>query len=200
MSYEAILNDVKRHYEDRKPYLSKKQIIFLQGKNTLRDKMFGMFTKNYIDRKKLILEANITYAYTIKTWSNNDYNDDYYPSWIIFSPQIKYSANPHLYERINKNLNDYKFDSSDKSHDKKLKMFLTEDLSEPVMFKLNKELAGEDIVYLHFVYVRSSQFTQFKMGINLIMFNPNVSKEVLYVPEVLWTKEYKEIKYEDKEE
>lgn len=194
MDYEQIITNFQKDFKGKVWTLNSEEKKHLLDKDTPRGRMFGFLTMSYYKRLKLFEEGTFTYAYCFKTWNNSYGSDRPYPVWFIFSPESYFNKNRNELEKIAAKLGKFVKDfdcKKDKKH-KKLFTMLNEYLSEPNYIELPFEFTDNHLIYLHVTYLRPLQNPHFNLGYNVVVFSKGISKEVLFVPEMFWNKEYKE--------
>lgn len=191
MDYKALLIEQNEFWLGKRAFLSKEDIAYLGNKKTLRGKMLGFLTSAYYKRTKLIKQGEILYSYVFKEWSNDVGGDDpQHPTWMLFSPSAVFAEHPESLKAVAEKLQGMSVDKQSDKKAKKLKGLLDEPLSDASYFEVPSEYTDGALVHLSIVYVISSLVPCFRLGLNLIIANQSVSKEVLYLPVSYWTDAY----------
>lgn len=129
-------------------------------------------------------------GYVIRFWEKNDVNVGLHPVWILYSPQKKFVENPDVYLKIIDNIEELR---AKKKYDKKLRAIknaLFEPYADAEMLELPPELANGGLVYLSIIYRYKETMPDLRLGPNLVIVNPSVSKEILFLPRKYWVAEW----------
>ncbi len=193
MDYKKAIVEQRDNYSHLVNSMSKQEFSFLAGKDTFRGKCFGFLTKQYYQRTRLLREGQLVYGYAFKAWTNDMDPSRTFPSWVLFSPEEIFSYDPDVYIQIANNIQklcdgEAKEDNKNKEL-KKFKSALIEELSDPNYVKVPTQFSEGHLVYMSTIYVRPNQLPIFRLGLSVIIMNPNISKEVLYLPQKYMTKE-----------
>lgn len=195
MKSEEIILNFEKEFKGKLWTLTLEEKKHLLDRDTPRGRMFGFLTKAYHKRYKLFECGNFAYAYCFKSWDNSYGSDRPYPIWFLFSPESHFIKNKEELEKIVSRLGKFNKEYV-KNRDKKYKKLFTslnEYLSEPNYMELPLEFTDNHLVYLHCTYLRPNQLPHFNLGYNVVCYSKGISKEVMFIPEVFWTKEYKEV-------
>lgn len=191
MFERKILTNLTAYYAEKRLSFKKNDIAFIAGKDTFKGKMLGFLTADYYRRSKLIMEGNIIYGYVYRTWTNEVTYTRPYPTWVLFSPAKEFIDNPQLYATISTNLQAIELPKHPTAELRKLHTMLNAELSEPKYVMIPEPYAQGHLVYLSMVYLRTSHNNNLRLGINPFIIAPTISKEILYVPTMYWTEEFK---------
>ncbi len=183
MTPKEILLEIRESYISSVPLFNKDDENYQCLKDYRFGRLHGIFTPDYHKRKRLFKEGIITYAYVFKSYQNKMDEDQDYPIWLIISPSTKYIDNPHLYEEVVCQLNQFMTDRPKKNKEKKLLNILLGELSEPKYIELPKELTNGDLVYLSSGYVRHTHTQDFRMGLNVVLYGLSFTKEIMLLPD-----------------
>lgn len=162
--------------------MDNKEIRFISGKNTFKGALLGFMEKKYYQREKLIKQGEIIYALTFKTWSNDLSLIKPYPTWVLFSPEIIFKENPDLYTEYFDRISKLLLESKEKRY-KKINKILNDELGEPQYLQIPPEIVDNHILYVSTIFLRIEQNPTIKLGLNLIIMSPLISKEVIYLPD-----------------
>ena len=189
---QKLIKDLESDFKGKLLTLTKDEKNHLVDKDTMRGKLLGIFTSAYYKRYRLFEQGMFAYSYVFKSWNNSFGSDKPYPVWMLFSPEEYFLKSPYELENITAKLGQFvkEYEQKDKIN-RKLFINLTEPLSEPTYFQLPMKFSNNHLVYLHMTYLSPTQLPHFTLGYNVVCFNPNISKEVMFLPEYFWTKEYK---------
>lgn len=189
VDYKKTLIEQRDDYVRLLPTLTKQEFAFLAGKDSFHGKCFGFLTRAYYQRSRLLREGQLVYGYAFKAWTNTTDSSKTFPSWVIFSPEDIFSINPNLYAELADKIQ-LLCDSEVKDRDlKKFKALLTEELADPCYVRVPDRYSDGHLVYMSTIYVRPNQLPIFRLGLSIIIMNPNVSKEVLYLPQKYMNKQ-----------
>lgn len=193
MDFKTNIEQINQTWLEKRVSLSKEDIAYIANKDTLRGKMLGFMTAPYYKRSNLIKQSEIFYAYVFKEWTNNvDGPDPQHPTWMLFSPSRTFNEHPEKLKEIAEGLEQLKVDKGSSKDLIKLYNLINEPLSDTSYFEIPEPYNHGELVYLSIVYVIASLMPYFHLGLNLIMANQSVSKEVLYFPSRYWPTEYAE--------
>lgn len=178
----------------RKASFTKEDLTRLSNKDTFRGKMFGFLTREYYQRTKLIRESDLFFAFVFQEWSNNVQGEELrHPTWLLFSPSLEVNKNPTILKDVAEKIRGLKDVAKPITKaEKQLKKLLVEPLSDVEYFEIPEPYASGHLVYLSIVYIEKRLVPSFKLGLNLIMASQQASKEVIYLPEDYWNKDYRE--------
>lgn len=189
VDYKKILVEQREDYAHLLPTLTKQEFSFLAGKDSFHGKCFGFLTRAYYQRSRLLKEGQLVYGYAFKAWTNTSDSTKTFPSWVIFSPEDTFACDPNLYIGLADKIQSL-CDSEIKDKElKKFKALLMEELADPCYVKVPDKYSEGHIVYMSTIYVRPNQLPIFRLGLSIIIMNPNVSKEVLYLPQKYMNKQ-----------
>jgi len=191
MDYAKTLAEINESWQAKRITLSGKETAYIGNKATLRGKMLGFLTSSYYKRTKLIEQGSVSYAYVFKEWSNDVQGEDpQHPTWMVFSPASKFNEHPEKLKQISERLQGLAKEESVPKGLKVLRNLIVEPLSDASYFEIPPEYSDGELAYLSIVYVIASLVPCFHLGLNLILANRSVSKEVLYLPSTYWSDEY----------
>lgn len=190
MDFEKCILDLNSHWLIQRASLSKEDLAYLSYQDTFRHRLEGFMTNTYYRRKKMIMGSDILYCYVFQDWSNDERGmGDEYPTWMLFSPSSKINNNPALLKEISAKVLSIKKAEPQNKEEKELKKLLVETLSDCSFFEIPPSYSLGNLIYLSIVYLHTDHVPFFHLGLNLILSNPSLSKEVLYFPTKYWPKE-----------
>jgi hypothetical protein len=182
MQKNEFLKKINENFYAKVPTMDKKEIRFISGKNSLQGILLGFLERKYYQRERLIKQGEITYGLTFKAWSNDESLAKPYPTWVLFSPESVFKDNPNLYqdylEKIYASISETK-----EKRLKALKNMLDDELGEPQYFEVPPLLVDNHIMYISSIFIRPEQNPKLGLGVNLIIMNPLISKEIIYLPD-----------------
>jgi len=188
MDYGKTLAEINESWQAKRLALTGKEIAYIGNKASLRGKLLGFLTGPYYKRTKLIQTGDIYYAFVFKEWSNDVQGEDpQHPTWMVFSPERKLNENPELLKGIAEKLQGLAIEKNCPKDLRVLRNLIVEPLSDTSYFELPQEYTNGELAYLSIVYVIPSLVPCFHLGLNLILANQSVSKEVLYLPTAYWS-------------
>ncbi len=178
MEITKALKEVYQAYEGKKVALSKEEIAYALGRDSVRGKLIGFLTRDYYKRKKLLLEGHAVLGYAFKAYSQNE-KAAYSRLWILYSPVAEFSAKPGLYGEIAAKLSDLE---TDKKADKKTRLFLTalkEPYADAKAMEVPTEYTDGKLVYLYIIDYEKVRYPEMRLGYNFFVSEPLISKELL---------------------
>lgn len=198
VDFAKVISELRKQYDAKKGSFTKKELQFLTGRDTLRGRLLGFLTAAYYRRPRLFREGRVTYALAFRKWTGMERSERLLSTWVLFSPSSEFDAHPDLLYKVKANL-DALVENGEKNRKlHKLYVALTEELSEPAYMEIPKEFSEGKLVYLSFIYLRNHQIPKFRLGINLIVMDRSVSKEVLYLPALYWSTDFVNYYYRKK--
>lgn len=197
MDYQKVLQEIRRNFEQKKLFFTDEDHKFNTSRNYWQGMIHGVFTRAYHKRKDLFIRGHIIYGMSIKSYLTGDAPNHDYSTWVIFSPQIAFEENPLKYYEIADKLNAFLDRKPNNATEQRLKMILEGELSEPQYFELPSDLTNGSLVFLSGCFVRTRHSPSFRLGINLIIIEKTVSKEIVYLPERYFSEDYKKY-YQEK--
>jgi len=193
VDFKTNIEQINQAWLEKRVSLSKEDVAFIANKSTLRGKMLGFMTASYYKRSNLIKQSEIFYAYVFKEWTNNvGGHDPQHPTWMLFSPSRTFDEHPEKLKEIAEGLEQLEVDKGSDKNLKKLYNLINEPLSDTSYFEVPEPYNHGELIYLSIVYVIAALMPRFHLGLNLIMANRSISKEVLYFPSNYWPVEYAE--------
>jgi hypothetical protein len=194
VDYEKIISDINNSWLVQRASLSKDDLAFIGNKSTLHGKMLGFLTSSYYKRNNLIKQSEVFYAYVFKEWSNEfGGNDKQHPTWMLFSPSASFKEHPEKLKKVAEALQGLTKEKLDSAEEKHLFNLINEPLSDCSYFEIPQNISYGDLVYLSIVYVMPDLVQPFHLGLNLMLANQSVSKEVLYFPTRYWPEEFAKV-------
>lgn len=192
VDWKELYHRLNERWEETRAALSKEDIAYLANKDTLRGKMLGFLTWNYYKRSRLLSSSNLFFAYVFQNYSNSLSSESDYPTWLLFSPSSAINENPTILKNICAKLQLIKNEKPVAQDLKETQKLLVEYLSDVSYFELPSSVSEGSLVFLSIIDVHPRLNPNFRMGLNLILASPSVSKEVLYLPERFFLEDYKD--------
>jgi hypothetical protein len=191
MDYSSFIQKANADWLEKRTAFTKEDIRYIANKDTLRGRMNGFLTLPYYRREKLIRGSEIYFAFVFQDWANDlSETAPTYPTWLLFSPERKVQENPSLLRDISLKVQSIRDATPFSKEEKKLKSLVVEQLSDVSYFEIPAAYSCGELAYLSVVYRQTRLVPFFRLGLNLILANPVVSKEVLYLPERYWPEDY----------
>ena len=191
MNSSIVLQHLNESFARQRMTFTKEDYRFLEGKSTPEGRRLGMFSLAYLKRKKLIESASIYYGYVFKDYQRVEDAKAFYPTWVLFSPHPYYQENPEHYEEMIPLL-ETRYAEKKKFRREKVECALHEKFADASMLPIDPSITHGRPLYLCIVYFHREHISDLHLGIYPFLANPEVSKELLYLPEQYWTKEYAE--------
>lgn len=189
MDFSSTLEKMNNDWLLKRASLSKEEISYISDKDSFRGKIHDCFTLRYHKRSELIKGSSLVYGYAFKSWTNEDIAMAYrYPSWVLFSPSKEVNDNPLLLQKTAQNLLKMELTKENKT----LYNLVHEPLSDTSYFEIPSIYSEGKLVYLSVIYLEAHLNPDFKLGVNLLLMAPSISKEVIYLPTKYFSSEYKE--------
>lgn len=190
MDYLSLIQKNREDFDKKKIDFTKKEINYLIGRDTFRGRFYGFLTFAYCRRPRLVKEGFLTYGLTIRIYRDSFLDNKPISTWVLFSPLSEFDKDPLMLLDVKDNLD--KFVEKGIKHTKYKKLFiaLTGELSEPQYLEIPKEFSNGKLVYLSYVELREGRIPQYRVGVNLILMNQKISKEIMYLPSIYWSDEY----------
>ena len=181
MENKETLKKINSIYHELVGTLDKRDISFIAGKDTLRNKMLNIGRASYFKREKLISNGELLYGLSFMANNPVKESDRPYASHVVFSYEQLFKTSPFLYQNYIDLFIQF-LENNQSMKYKKMHNILFSDMAEPSYFLIPPELVDNHILYISLVYVRPFSNPDFKLGINLIIANSLVSKEIIYLP------------------
>ena len=166
--------------------LSEKELEKALGFETKKDKILSLFSIRYKASKKLINDGVLIYTYIYKSDFYINGNGNFYKSWILFCPDIKYENDPSLYSKIAAKLNYFL-----KTHPKKYNLLvkkLTNYENDFSLLELPKEVF-EEKVFLSTCYTKEKVNPNLSLGVNVCLLNRKSTNKTMILPEYFMSKD-----------
>lgn len=192
MEYYALLEKQNKSFQERQQFLSKEEIRYIAQKDTFPKRLRGFLTRAYYQKDKLIKRGQIVYGYVYKEWSQDvEGNVDPF-SWVLISPERKIMENPSIFQKTAAKLQDFSLLPGGNRREKLLKNQLNEALSDAPFEELPQSLTEGHLIYLCKLQRPLALVSFFHLGLNLFLFNPSISKQILFLPERYMTDDFKQ--------
>lgn len=175
--------------------LSDSELKSLFSGKTIKEKMINFFTLKGSKRLELIKKGYIVFGLVFSSSYIN--NSNLIRTRIIFSPSYELADNKKEMLAIADKINEWVDSVNLKKltmKEKKLYQALISDEEEPNYIQIPEYIIGNKLVYLSLVFVNKDDFLN---GMVPIIINRKISKEILLVPQAMYSNEYIESLEED---
>ena len=173
--------------------LSDSELKSLFSGKTIKEKMINFFTLKGSKRLELIKKGYIVFGLVFSSSYIN--NSNLIRTRIIFSPSYELADNKEEMLAIADKINEWVDSVNLKKltmKEKKLYQALISD--EPNYIQIPESIIGNKLVYLSLIFVNKDDFLN---GMVPIIINRKISKEILLVPQAMYSNEYIESLEED---
>ena len=177
------IKELNKRYQSYIGTADKKDILFIAHKDDLKGKMLGFLTSNYYKRKKLILQGELIYILTYKTWTNNYSEKSFFPTWNLFSFEPFFQNDSNNYYKVLEKLEKQRDNPNKSKRMKEIFRLLDEVIYEPEYRLLPPEEFDGHFLYISSIYTKSKYVDNLTTGINLAIANKAISKEILFIPD-----------------
>lgn len=175
--------------------LSDTELKSLFGGKTIKEKMINFFTLKRSKRLELIKKGYIVFGLVFSSSYIN--NSNFIRTRIIFSPSYELADNKEemlaIADKINEWVDSVNFKKLTMK-EKKLYQAIISDEEEPNYIQIPESIIGNKLVYLSLIFVNKDDFLN---GMVPIIINRKISKEILLVPQAMYSNEYIESLEED---
>lgn len=175
--------------------LSDSELKSLFSGKTIKEKMINFFTLKRSKRLELIKKGYIVFGLVFSSSYIN--NSNLIRTRIIFSPSYELADNKGemlaIADKINEWVDSVNFKKLTMK-EKKLYQAIISDEEEPNYIQIPEYIIGNKLVYLSLVFVNKDDFLN---GMVPIIINRKISKEILLVPQAMYSNEYIESLEED---
>lgn len=175
--------------------LSDSELKSLFSGKTIKEKMINFFTLKRSKRLELIKKGYIVFGLVFSSSYIN--NSNFIRTRIIFSPSYELADNKEemlaIADKINEWVNSVNLKKLTMK-EKKLYQALISDEEEPNYIQIPEYIIGNKLVYLSLIFVNKDDFLN---GMVPIIINRKISKEILLVPQAMYSNEYIESLEED---
>ena len=162
---------------------------------TIKEKMINFFTLKRSKRLELIKKGYIVFGLVFSSSYIN--NSNLIRTRIIFSPSYELADNKEemlaIADKINEWVDSVNFKKLTMK-EKKLYQAIISDVEEPNYIQIPESIIGNKLVYLSLIFVNKDDFLN---GMVPIIINRKISKEILLVPQAMYSNEYIESLEED---
>lgn len=175
--------------------LSDSELKSLFSGKTIKEKMINFFTLKGSKRLELIKKGYIVFGLVFSSSYIN--NSNLIRTRIIFSPSYELADNKEEMLAIADKINEWVDSVNLKKltmKEKKLYQALISDEEEPNYIQIPESIIGNKLVYLSLIFVNKDEFLN---GMVPIIINRKISKEILLVPQAMYSNEYIESLEED---
>lgn len=196
-----LLKDINTKFDEKRITFSKDDRDFNSGRDNRFGRLQGVFTRDYWKRDELFRVGEIFYAYTFKAYVNEMSFERPYPTWILFSPHHLIQENPNFYRDISSKIREIITKKGKLNRKEKIiKSVFESNYEEPHYLEIPDPYNLGYLCYISICYVKPNHFSDFHPGINLVVAAKTVSKEIVYLPELYWNEEYKNMYYKNSED
>lgn len=175
--------------------LSDSELKSLFNGKTIKEKMINFFTLKRSKRLELIKKGYIVFGLVFSSSYIN--NSNLIRTRIIFSPSYELADNKEemlaIADKINEWVDSVNFKKLTMK-EKKLYQAIISDEEEPNYIQITESIIGNKLVYLSLIFVNKDDFLN---GMVPIIINRKISKEILLVPQAMYSNEYIESLEED---
>lgn len=175
--------------------LSDSELRSLFSGKTIKEKMINFFTLKRSKRLELIKKGYIFFGLVFSSSYIN--NSNLIRTRIIFSPSYELADNKEemlaIADKINEWVDSVNFKKLTMK-EKKLYQAIISDEEEPNYIQIPESIIGNKLVYLSLIFVNKDDFLN---GMVPIIINRKISKEILLVPQAMYSNEYIESLEED---
>lgn len=175
--------------------LSDSELKSLFSGKTIKEKMINFFTLRRSKRLELIKKGYIVFGLVFSSSYIN--NSNLIRTRIIFSPSYELADNKEemlaIADKINEWVDSVNFKKLTMK-EKKLYQAIISDEEEPNYIQIPESIIGNKLVYLSLIFVNKDDFLN---GMVPIIINRKISKEILLVPQAMYSNEYIESLEED---
>ena len=175
--------------------LSDTELKSLFSGKTIKEKMINFFTLKRSKRLELIKKGYIVFGLVFSSSYIN--NSNLIRTRIIFSPSYELADNKEemlaIADKINEWVDIVNFKKLTMK-EKKLYQAIISDEEEPNYIQIPESIIGNKLVYLSLIFVNKDDFLN---GMVPIIINRKISKEILLVPQAMYSNEYIESLEED---
>lgn len=175
--------------------LSDSELKSLFSGKTIKEKMINFFTLKGSKRLELIKKGYIVFGLVFSSSYIN--NSNLIRTRIIFSPSYELADNKEemlaIADKINEWVDSVNFKKLTMK-EKKLYQALISDEEEPNYIQIPESIIGNKLIYLSLIFVNKDEFLN---GMVPIIINRKISKEILLVPQAMYSNEYIESLEED---
>lgn len=194
-NYEEVIKSLIRTRDATVLGIEGKVVKKMVSGDSMQEKLSGFLSRDKYKRDRLVKTGNVVWARLLEAKMANLNENSRFIARMVFSPESCFISNPTLYEKIVDNIHSFidEVSSRKTSHkERRLICALTDDSEEPHYFQLPENIAGNHIIYLN-THILSPEKTFNPMNpikyIPVFM-NQNLSKEIIVVPQSLYSDEY----------
>ena len=191
MSYKQIIEEIRANFYSKQGSFTKEEMAYNTNKDTFRGRISNCMTISYYKRENLYNKGQVFYALSFKDYREHAEKDKKtVPVWILLSPSPKVDEDPNILQNVKDNLDKLFEDKNLQKKYRKLFTMYSEKYAEPAYFEIPSEFSPDFDCYLCLTYVHEERFPLFHLGVNLVVSNKLVSKEVDYLPSVYWSQAF----------
>ena len=190
-----FLEKISEKYRSICVSFSKDDMTYNLDRVTFRQRLVGFMTPEYYRRKKLFESGEIVYGFIYRTFQSNNETDPI-QLWVITSPVRDFAENPSLFSNISEKLAE--IDLTKKVSDKRVMQFINriyEPFAEVKYLEIPCDFTEGKLAFLSTTFYHPNHVRSFKLGINLFLSSPRVTKEILMLPDRYWPDQYSDNYY-----
>ncbi len=168
---------------------TKSDYALLSGKGTVHGRMLGFLSTGAANREKLWKQGRIIFGYGYKTYTDRDFTRPYLV-WVLFSPMSIFETEPQRYEKVFASLQPLISQEKGPFTNRKLTYALTSPLTEAKYYQIPEQFTDGKLIYVSAMYVYPDIHDQIVLGIIPIIIAPDISKEIMPVPEAFLSNQF----------
>jgi len=192
-----LLENERKSFLEKQPLFTKEDLKFISGKDTFKGKLTGFLNKNYYQREKLIRNGELFYGYVFSFWRQSTNWDSPAIFYILFSPERKIMENPFIFKKIHENLQVFLENKPQNKKERYLWNLLKNPLADAPFEEIPFSLTDGHVAYFSKLIKKQNFAISFHLGLNLIIANPTISKQILFLPEKYVTENFRKL-YEER--
>jgi hypothetical protein len=184
MDYQSLLANLNERLALKRMEWTKDDYRTITGKKSSGGRLLGFMSRGYYQREKLFAQGRIVFGYCYKSYTDRDFSKPYLV-WIVFSPMSAFETDPTQYEITMERLQPLIDNEKPDKSERKLRNALINPVTEPKYFPLPQLYSGDKLMYVSTTYVFPNLVSQLKLGIVPIIIAPDITKEIMIVPDTL---------------
>lgn len=193
MDFPSEFKKLNDFWDKRRPVLEKDEIKHIADKDHADGIMLGILSWKYINRSKMISNSNIAYGYVFKAYqAEEEESAKHFPVWVLFSPAEEVNSNPLILKNAAEKLRTASEGQPADKAERKLFAKVLEPSADADFVELPEKYTDGHLVYFSITYLRTNVMPEFKLGLNLMLIAPSITKELLFLPPQYWDEEWAE--------
>ena len=181
MDWRSLCEEAERNFQKEAPLASGRLLSFLLNRTSARTRLLGFMTKPYWTRKRLIKEGKVVFGYAFREWDFGEHSLEH-PVWIVHSPSRKAMDNPEILKSAAELLMKKEEWPAIGKKESAMLAHALEPLARPLFLPLPDSF-GAVPFFLSVLDWVPAHVHELRLGLNLIVQNPSVSKESLFLME-----------------